>query len=198
MSAIDRYLDELGRHLPAWGRRRVLAETEDHLREAARDVGEEEAVARFGDAREVARRFRQPHAVRLAAVAILAALAFPLLAHGAIENALPPAPWPSEGAMPAYLRWKLDAIVLLYVVAVGAGAVAAAFVRRPGAALVVGCTVAVGALVVVTGLATVLYFQWIEAVPGTPGWIPLVAVAQLAAALAAASLLARAARGDPT
>ena len=197
MSAIDRFLHELARELPVWTRRRVVAEAEDHLREAARAVGEVEAVARFGEAREVARRFRQLHAGRRAAVAILAVLTLPLLAYPIVENALPPAPWPSEEAMPAHLRWKIDAIVLLYVLAAAIGLVTATLVRRAGLALLVGCTLAVGTLVLASGLATVLYLQWVEAVPGTPGWIPLVAAAELAAALAAATLLARAARARP-
>lgn len=68
MSAIARYLEQLERelrvkHVP---RKRLLAEAADHLRASAdeiaasgvaRDVAEEEAVARFGAAALVARRF---------------------------------------------------------------------------------------------------------------------------------------------
>ena len=99
--------------------------------------------------------------------------------------------------MPAHLRWKLDALLLLYVLAADVGVVTATLLRRAGTALLVGCTLAVGTLVLGTGLGTVLYFQWMEAVPGTPEWIPLVAVAELATALVAATLLARAARAGP-
>lgn len=53
------YLRALGAALEDRGvlgraRRRVLAETEDHLRAAAAEHGEEEAVARFGDSRSLA------------------------------------------------------------------------------------------------------------------------------------------------
>lgn len=41
-------------------------------------------------------------------------------------------------------------------------------------------------------LGAVLSVQWAHAVPGTPGWLSLVWVVQLALAVAAAALLARA------
>jgi len=59
-SPIERYLDELVLELRgrATDIRRILAEVEDHLREAVADgATEDEAVARFGAARDVARRF---------------------------------------------------------------------------------------------------------------------------------------------
>ncbi len=72
MSAIDAYLEQLERELrlKRAPRGRLLAEAEDHLRAsadeiaaagAAREAAEEEAVARFGAAAVVARRFA--HAV---------------------------------------------------------------------------------------------------------------------------------------
>lgn len=197
MSPIERYLAELARELPSWNRNRVLAEAEDHLREAARGIGEEEAVARFGAAREVAGGFRRVAAVRLAALAVLAALALPFLSYPVVENSLPAAPWPSEEAMPDHLQWKLDAIELLYLLAVGAGAVAALFLRRAGRELVIACGVVLAALTQLAALNTVLSVQWAEAVPGTPGWLRLLAAAQLLAILGAAFVLARAARRRP-
>jgi hypothetical protein len=197
MSAIDRFLDELARELPPWRRRRMLAEAEDHLREAAREVGEDEAVARFGSASDVARGFRGTAAVKLAAAAVFAALALPLLSYPLVENGLPPAPWPTEQAMPEHLRWKLDAVEILYLLALGAGAVALLFLRRAGRELVVACVVVLAVLLHVAALSTVLTMQWANAVPGTPGWLRLVAVAQLVATLGAAALLVRAARPHP-
>ena len=197
MTPIERYLADLARALPVSRRRRVLAEAEDHLREAAAAIGEEEAVARFGAASEVARGFRRVAALRVAAMAVLAALALPVLSYPLVENSLPAAPWPSEQAMPGHLRWKLDAIEILYLLALGAGAVAAMFLRRAGRELVVACGVVAAVLASVAALSTVLSIQWAEAVPGTPGWLRLVAVAQLAATLAAAAALVRAARPSP-
>lgn len=197
MSAIDRYLAELGRELPFWNRRRVLAEAEDHLRESAREVGEDEAVARFGAPRELASGFRRVAVLRLAAFAVLAAVAFPVLAYPLVESNLPPAPWPTADTMPGHLRWKLDAIWLLYVVAVGAGLLAAALVRRGGRELVVACAFVLGVLTLAAALNVALSVQWEHAVPGTPGWLLLVAAAQALATLSAAALLVRAARVRP-
>lgn len=197
MSAVDRYLAELRRELPFWVRRRVLAEAEDHLRESAAAVGEEDAVARFGPAREVARGFRHVAALQLAAAAALVALLFPVLSYPLVENALPPAPWPSAAAMPDSLQWKLDAIKAFYLLALVAGAVAAFLVRKPGRDLVLACAVVLAALALVGALSTVLSVQWEGAVTGTPGWLRLVAVAQLIATLGAAALLVRAARPRP-
>ncbi len=65
---IDRYLDQLLGYLrgPAHDVRRILAEAEEHLRDAAAEAlaagateeeAQRQAIARFGDARTVARRF---------------------------------------------------------------------------------------------------------------------------------------------
>jgi hypothetical protein len=195
VSAIDRFLAELARELPFWARSRVLAEAEDHLRAAAGVVGEDEAIARFGPAREVARGFRCVSALRIAAVAALAALALPILGYPVVENALPPAPWPSADAMPESLQWKLDAVKGLYLLALGAGVVAALLIRRGGRELVLACAVVLAALAQIGALGTVLSVQWANAVPGTPGWLLLV-FAQLFATVAAA-LLVQAARARP-
>jgi hypothetical protein len=69
--AIEAYLDELLVELHASPRltRRVLAEAEAHLRDAVDNgLTAHEAIARFGDARDVASRSRETHAVPLATV----------------------------------------------------------------------------------------------------------------------------------
>jgi hypothetical protein len=186
---IVRYLGELGRALPRASllRRRVLAEVEDHLREAAREVGEEAAVAAFGDARALGRRYAPQAAARVAALAVLALLAFPVLAYPVYESNLPPAPWP-EGAMPGHLEWKRDAVVVLLLVALGAALAALPSLGRLLAPLVV----ALGALGGASLLGIVLTLEWTEAVSGTPGWLLAVPAAQLVLAGVAAGLLARA------
>lgn len=161
---IDRYLSELEPLLPRIGRRRILAEVEDHLREAAAEHGEEEAVARFGPPQHVARCFgREPRVGRLI---LLVAVATMLPAfYGVPENALPPAPW-AEGQMPFALEWKRDAVLVL-------GALAALTVlsgRRTITAIGLGSAVAASVL------AAVLAVQWADAAPGTPVWLPLVAL----------------------
>jgi hypothetical protein len=193
MTPIERYLAELARALPFWSGRRVLAEAEDHLREAAATVGEEEAVARFGPARQLARGVRHVAATRVAAVAALAALVVPILSYPLVENALPPAPWPSASAMPDSLQWKLDAVKALYLLALGAGTVSLLLLRRAGRELVVASSVVIAVLAQVGALSVVLSFQWGDAVAGTPGWLRLVAIGQLVATLAAAAVLVRAA-----
>jgi hypothetical protein len=99
--------------------------------------------------------------------------------------------------MPDSLQWKLDAVKGLYLLALVAGAVAAFLVRKPGRDLVLACVVVLAALAHVAALSAVLSIQWADAVPGTPGWLRLVALAQLAATVAAAALLIRAARPSP-
>ena len=85
MNAIATYLDELSVLLPRASRRRILAEVDAHLREAAAvgcgrgddiDAAARVAVARFGEPAEVARQFnalrRSPGAIarRVLAVAL--------------------------------------------------------------------------------------------------------------------------------
>ena len=191
---VERRLEELRRTLPVVGRDRLLAEAEDHLREAAARVGEEEAVARFGSADDLARQLaplRVEVWTRLAAVsAAVAALSF-LLAYPVYENNLPPAPWPTAAAIPDHLAWKRDAVVLLMLVTCAAAA--AGLVGLRGAAPVL---LAAPPLLGAVGL--LLTAQWDDAVPGTPDWLLLVALGQLALCLvpgvcsARASLLARA------
>ena len=83
--AIEAYLDELLAELHTSPRmtRRVLAEAEAHLRDSV-DAGltAQEAIARFGDAREVASRSRDASAVPLAS--LLRQLAFAAFFLGSI------------------------------------------------------------------------------------------------------------------
>jgi hypothetical protein len=72
-------LQDLRHRLPLAVRSRVLAEVEDHLREAAREVGEDEAVARFGPAQALADSYRARVRWLYAAVGLLVALAYPVL-----------------------------------------------------------------------------------------------------------------------
>jgi hypothetical protein len=190
---VDRYLRELERALPRTSlvRRRVLAEVEDHLREAAREHGEEAAVAAFGDARELGRRFAPQAAARLAALAVLVLLAFPVLTYPAYENNLPPAPWPAA-AMPGHLEWKRDAVVVLLLVAAGAAVASLPSLRRGGRGLLGPLAVALATLGAASVLSLVLTLEWLDAVSGTPSWLLLIPAAQVALAGAAAVLLARA------
>ena len=73
---IRTYLAELERALPlAPGlKRRILAEAEDHLREAEADVGAEAAVERFGEAKTVARSFAGAGGAFYGHVAVLVTL----------------------------------------------------------------------------------------------------------------------------
>ncbi|MGH3105112.1 MAG: HAAS signaling domain-containing protein [Gaiellaceae bacterium] len=129
MTAIDAYREELRGRLggdPLF-RRRVLAEVEDHLREAAERHGEEEAVARFGPTAQIARELapmRAAGAARLAVLVLLLALGGFVAAYLAGENTSPPAPWPTEDATPDYLEWKTSAATWAFVLAVGGAAVA--------------------------------------------------------------------------
>ncbi|MDQ3893891.1 MAG: hypothetical protein M3292_04400 [Actinomycetota bacterium] len=211
MSAIERYLGELERELQVGGRRRqrILAEAEDHLREAARDVGEEAAVARFGQPAELARRFAADEAEssgRRAAQLLTIALALAFLAVYPIpENTLPPAPWPGD-TPPHYLHWKQNGVAALFLVAVLAGVLAfllargyrlrSALSRRalaPALALTVVSVVALAAMLV---LGAILAYQWQEAVPGAPGpaWIAAYTCVQTLVLAVVALLAVRAAR----
>ena len=181
----------LPRGLP---RERILSEAEAHLRDAAAEVGEAEAVARFGAAREVASRFAEPaarRALRIVALAPAALLAVALVpGYGIVENALPPAPW-AEGGMPDHLLWKRNAVWLLLVLAVpprlprsrSCGARLARAGRRGGGAPPAGGGCGTGA---------VLAVNWWDDVPGTPWWIAAVPVGELLLAVAVAPQLARA------
>jgi hypothetical protein len=193
---IDAYLAELRRALGfgLWAKERVLAEVEDHLRSAAANVGEEEAVRRFGPADQIACAFRARMAWLYAAVAVVFALAFPVLSYPLVENTLPPAPWPTEDRAPEHLRWKQDKIAQLFLLAIGAVVVTALSWRRRGRLRFLALASAAGALALMAVLGVVLSIQWADAVPGSPQWHWLLWAAQLTLVAFAAALLVRAQR----
>jgi hypothetical protein len=193
---IDAYLAELARMLPRGvPRDRILAEAEAHLREAADEVGEAEAVARFGPARDLAVRFAEPvarRAARIAALAPAALLAVALVpGYTIVENALPPAPW-AEGDMPAHLLWKRNAVWLLLALALPPALAALACLRRAPALVPVAAAAALLPLGAASALATVLAVNWWDDVPGTPWWIAAAPAGQLLLALAVGVQLTRA------
>lgn len=158
---IERFLSELARRLPRRGRRRILAELEDHLRESAEAHGEAEAIRRFGRPEDVARSFRRgPNIGRIALGAAVATM-LPAF-YGLPENHLPPAPW-AEGQMPFGLEWKRDAVLVL------AGLAAVGVLSGRRVVTLLGLAFAVAA----STLAVILAIEWGNAVPGTPAWLPL-------------------------
>ncbi|HEV8686916.1 MAG TPA: hypothetical protein VGQ84_06545 [Gaiellaceae bacterium] len=193
MSAVERYLEELRGRLPLTVRSRVLAEVEDHLRESAREVGEDEAVARFGPVQALADSYRGRVRWVHAALGLLAALAYPVLSYPIPENSLPPAPWPNVDAMPPELAWKREWIVVLFLFAVVAGAGALGGYLRDRRLLVWPATLALAAIGLAGALGTVLRFEWRRYVPGTPDGLLVLGPLQVAVALVGLALLARAA-----
>jgi hypothetical protein len=185
---VDEYVAALRRRL--WtrplARKRILEEVEAHLRESAGEVGEEEAVRRFGTTAEVATGYAPDWAL-LGALAGLGGL---VLAFGAGENLLPPAPWPSADAAPASVRvtgeaatWAAAAAALLLVVR-----------RSTAAALFVG-------LAALLALASGLRRAWLYdalAVPGRLSWLEVVLGAAWLVTVAAVALVAAVARRAST
>jgi hypothetical protein len=147
---IERYLEELRRLLGRGpGRARLLAEVEDHLREAARRLerggavrpeAERAAVASFGPPAELAAQLsgeQAATAVGWSARLLIVALAGFVPVYGFVENFSPPAPWPSAEATPAHLAWKLAAAQYLVLGAAVVGA--CVFVLARGYRLRPGC-----------------------------------------------------------
>jgi hypothetical protein len=192
---IDAYLRELSRALPwAAPRQRILAEVDAHLRDAARENGEEAAIAAFGPPRELAATYRPLAAHRRGLALTVASLAFPLLQYPITENSLPPAPWPSADDMPAELAWKLEAILWLFPVAFAAAIVAAVAHRRwprvfSAALVAVLVTLATAAI-----LGSLLAVDWQDRVPWAPPALQLLGPAHLVLVAAAAAELLRGAR----
>jgi hypothetical protein len=193
---ISSYLAELARALPrGLPRERILSEVETHLREAAGEVGEVEAVARFGSVREVGSRFAEPaarRALRIVALAPAVLLAVTLVpGYGIVENALPPAPW-GEGGMPDHLLWKRNAVWLLLALAVPPALAALVCLRRAPALVPVAAAAALLPLGAAAALGAVLAVNWWDDVPGTPWWIAAAPAGELLLAVAVAPQLARA------
>jgi hypothetical protein len=194
VSAVDRYLEDLRRRLPLAVRSRVLAEAEDHLREATREVGEDEAIARFGPAQALADSYRARVRWLYAALGLLLALAYPVLSYPILENSLPPATWPNVDEMPEELAWKREWIVVLVLFAAVAGAVALGGYLRDRRLIVWPAALALGAIALAGVLGTLLNLQWRAYVPGTPEALLVLAPLQIVVALAGLALLARASR----
>ena len=202
---IDSYLTELAVELDFHGvgsRRaaRILAEARDHLLELAVEHGEEEAVERFGSARQLAAeaaRASRPVILLRSTLVFAAAIALFVLPLYAIpENTLPPAPWDER---PAHLTWKLYVSVGAFAVAVPLAlvAIAAAWLRRRRTTLV-ALTLAGSSLTVSAAVGVVAAVQWAQAVPGsgttlllslgTTAFLGTVAAASLASAARASRL----------
>ena len=192
---IEQVLAELERELAAVGiggrlRRRILAESEDHLR------SDSEAVGRFGSPRRLAveaARVAHPRMLLrsvLAYAAIVALFVLPL--YGIPENTLPPAPWAER---PDYLTWKLYASEAAWALAFGAAAVAVLFAwaRFPRMALAALACSAI-ALAAAAGIGSVGAVQWTDAVPGSGTTLALSLAATAVLGCAAAGALASADR----
>ena len=190
---IEEYLAELDRRLPRllWRRRRVLAEVEAHLREAAAESSGGDAVARFGAASEVAADFRAGHAARVALLAVLGLLAYPVLSYPVIENSLPPAPWRGDHP-PGYLDWKQDAMLYVFLVAVPLALAALVLLRRSRTVALALGALAVAAMAANAVLGIVVGAQWADAVPRTPAWLIAVPVLEVVLATWVGVLVARA------
>jgi hypothetical protein len=191
---VDEYVSALSRELRVGPlrRRRILAEVEHHLRDAAarapRDGAEQAAIERFGRVEEIASRFnRQWRArTRAAAAAILVGIGVVFFSvQGLMDGVLPPAPWP-EDAAPAAVAWQsgaaqacLVAALLLALAALGG---------RRWSATATGLAV----LGVALAAAFVSHYELERGalVAGSPGGWELAGVFALrAAALAPAALL---------
>ncbi len=192
------FLARLERELPVRGerRRRILAEVEDHLLEAARLHGPEEALRRFGPPDTLVRGFaeaRRRVAERLAALATLALLAAPVLAYPVLERSLPPAPWASAAEMPGQLAWKQDAVLVLFLVGLGTAMIGGILLAR-GRRSLAPVLVALAPLGAMSVLGLILAVQWQAEVPGTPAWLLGAPLAQLGLFAGGSLLAARAFR----
>jgi hypothetical protein len=176
---IDAYLAALRRRLRhrPFTRRRILDEVETHLRESAEAVGEDEAVRRFGEARVVAAGYPPPWGLLGGAIAVVGLV----VAFGAAENVLPPAPWPSADATPVSVRLPQQLALLC-----GAFGLVALLLRRavPG-------TIAL-ALAALLALTSGLRRAWLYDALGVSGlaWWEVVAEATLLVVVAAVALVA--------
>ena len=181
---IDAYLAELERRLPRIGRRRVLAEAHEHLRDSAaraRAAGisdhaaEAAAVADFGPVELVSRRLagegarRETRIATLVALGAVAFFVFPL--YVVPENTLPPAPWAEKPAEIFVLQLVTVALWLL-AGALAAASAALAWTRWAHVAAPV-LAAASAAIAGSTVAAAVLVERWFAVAPATPSW-PLV------------------------
>jgi hypothetical protein len=182
---IERYLAELEGRLPRVRRRRFLAEAGEHLRDSAdrhRSAGlspeeaEAAAVADFGTADDVARRFQGEAAVaetRVASFLVLAAVlcfVFPL--YVVPENTLPPAAW---DAKPRDIGVLQAVTVGLWIAALGLATLGAALAWTRRSTAAAWAARAAALTVAAAGLGSAaLVWRWFAAAPSTPEW-PLLA-----------------------
>jgi hypothetical protein len=191
---IEQFVRELRARLPLVCRRgRVVEEVEEHLRSSARDVGEGEAVARFGTPDSVAASFRARAGRLYAALALVAALAFPVVTYPIPENELPPAPWPSADEMPSELYWKREGVLLLFAGACAFGGIAIVSYWWRRSLALWAAAVSLLSLAGVGVLGTVLSIQWRDHVMAAPAGLLVLGPLQFLIALAGIALLARAA-----
>lgn len=190
---IDAYLAELERRLPRIGRRRVVSEAQEHLRDSAarhRAAGRSQSVAEacavddFGPVEIVARRLAAEGAIRATRVATLAALGavaffvFPL--YVVPENTLPPAPW-AEKPQDIFVLQLVSVALWLVAGALATASAVLAWTRwsRFAAPVLVSASTAIAGASVV---AAALVIRWFAVTAATPSW-------PLAGALAAGCLL---------
>lgn len=198
---IDAYLAELERRLPRIGRRRVLAEAQEHLRDSAArhraaglssSAAEAAAVGDFGPVEVVGRRLASEGAIRETRIAPLVALGavaffvFPL--YVVPENTLPPAPW-MEKPRDIFVLQLVTIALWLLAGALTVSSAALAWTRwaRVAAPVLVAASAAIAGSTVAGAF---LVERWFAATPATPSW-PLVgaplALGCLLACTAAAS-----------
>lgn len=194
---IDRYLRELAPLLPRGRRRRrILEEVEAHLRDAAAVVGEQQAVARFGPAAEVAARCRELAADRgeSAVLRVLAALVGTKLAIGVAlllpHTEQPGTVGPHGKPMPLDALLAVQSARWIFALLVVAGLAVAAAAVGLGAAMSVAGLLGYGALPVLAILT-----RGVNVDTSPLGTAALCAdLAWFAAALAAVPLVIRARR----
>lgn len=182
---IDEYIAQLERRLPRLGRRRILAEAAEHLRDSAarygaaglaRPAAEAAAIADFGEVAVVARRFAREAAIRETRVAsglTLAAVAFFVFPLYVVpENTLPPATW-AEKPRDILVLQLLTVLLWMVAGAFAAGGTVVAWTRwRRFAAPALELVLRSLACSIVVSVALVV--RWFMTAPGTPLW-PLLA-----------------------
>jgi hypothetical protein len=197
---IHEYVTELERRLPRSGRRRAIAEAEEHLRDSAAShvaagltatAAEEAAVRDFGPVETVARRLSSKGAIRetrIATALTLGAVAFFIFPLYVVpENTLPPAPWTEKPRDIFALQLGAISFWLAACVLAAAGW-ALAWTRWPRFSAPLS-TAALGAIAGSILAAAALVERWFAAAPATPGW-PLLAAPLAAACLAGCALAA--------
>ena len=191
----EKLLAELERELARVGiggrlKRRILTESEDHLRCAP------DSAERFGSPRRIAveaARVAYPRRLVWSAVAYAAVVAlFVMPLYGIPENTLPPAPWAER---PDSLTWKLYVSAAAWLVALGAAGLAALLAwRRLPRATFAALSCSAIALAVSAGIGSLGAVQWADAVPGSTETLVLSLAATAVLGCAAAGALASADR----